>query len=83
MIHLIVLVRSVLTEDQSWGSRCWRFSNLKLEADKDVSAVMQTWYLNEANVGYFKVGKSFRGNIKGNGHRESGQSQHRKGQKCA
>lgn len=26
---------------------------------------MQTWYLNEVSVVYFKVGKPFRGNIKG------------------
>lgn len=67
MILLIVLVRSVLTEAQTWGSVCWPFSNLKLDADKYVSAValMQMWYLSEVNVVYFKVGKSFRGNIKG------------------
>lgn len=74
MIPLIVLVRAAHTDDQSWGSMCWRFRNLKLEADEDVSAFMQTRYLNEingSNVVYFKGGKSFRGNIKGNGHRES------------
>lgn len=67
MIPLIVLVSSVLTEAQSWGNMCWPFSNLKLDADKYVSAVAltQKWYLNEVNVVYFKVGKSFRGNIKG------------------
>lgn len=28
MIPLVVLVRSVLTEAQPWGSMCWPFSNL-------------------------------------------------------
>lgn len=53
MIPLIVLVRAARTDDQSRGSMCWRFRNLKLEADEDVSAVMQTRYLNEINAMWF------------------------------
>lgn len=47
MIPLTVLARAALTEDQSWGSMCWLFSNLKLEPDENVSSVMQTQCLNE------------------------------------